>query len=124
MSPGELPMDRIQFHDKESVILLAYILYCLKKYTYRGCTYFVVLGGMIFKFTSTSFSPKVSSSSYLLILRPMYEILVTGSLGTSECAGECHFSANLCKRALYVTAGVIVEATRNVNILTISANAL
>ena len=54
----------------------------------------------------------------------MYEILVTGPLDTSECAGEFRFSANLCKHALDVTAGVIVEATRNVNILTISANAL
>ena len=25
----------------------------------------------------------------------MYEILVTGPLGTSECTGECRFSANL-----------------------------
>ena len=40
----------------------------------------------------------------------MYEILVRGLLGTSECAGECPSSANLCKRALDVTAGVIVEA--------------
>ena len=54
----------------------------------------------------------------------MYEILVTGPLGTSECAGECRFSANMCKRALDVTAGVIVEATRNADILTINANAL
>ena len=43
----------------------------------------------------------------------IYEILVTGTLGTSECAGECRFSGNLCKRALDVTAHVIVEATRN-----------
>ena len=42
-----------------------------------------------------------------------YEILVTGPLCTSECAGECRLSANLCKRALDVTADVIVEATRN-----------
>ena len=41
----------------------------------------------------------------------MYEILVTGPLSTSECAGEFRLSANLCKRALDVTAGVIVEAT-------------
>ena len=26
----------------------------------------------------------------------MYEILVRGPLCTSECAGECRFSANLC----------------------------
>ena len=32
------------------------------------------------------------------------------------------FSANLCKRALGVTAGVIVEATCNAYILTINAN--
>ena len=44
-----------------SVILLAYILYFLKKYTSRSCAYFVVLGGMIFK--STSFPPKASSST-------------------------------------------------------------
>ena len=54
----------------------------------------------------------------------MYEILDTGPLCTSECAGECRFSANLCKRALDVTAGVIVEATRNADILTINPNAL
>ena len=54
----------------------------------------------------------------------MYEILVTGPLGTSECAGECRFSANQCKRAQDVTAGVIVEATHNAVILTINANAL
>ena len=47
----------------KSVILLAYILYYLKKYTSRGCAYFVVLGGMIFKSTSTSFIPKASSST-------------------------------------------------------------
>ena len=52
----------------------------------------------------------------------MYEILVTGPLCTSECAGECHFSANLCKRALDATAGVIIEATRNADILTINAS--
>ena len=51
----------------------------------------------------------------------MYEILVTGPLCTSECASECRFSANLCKRALDVTAGVIVQATRNADILTINA---
>ena len=45
------------------VILLAYILYCLKKYTSGGRAYFVVLGGMIFK--STSFPPEASSSSLL-----------------------------------------------------------
>ena len=44
----------------------------------------------------------------------MYEILVTLPLGTSECAGECCFSANLCKRALDVTADVL---TINVNAL-------
>ena len=54
----------------------------------------------------------------------MYEILVTGPLCTSECAGECRFSANLCKRALDVSAVVIVEATRNADILAINANAL
>ena len=54
----------------------------------------------------------------------MYEILVTGPLGTSECAGECRFSANLCKRALDVTAGVIIEATRKADILTINARPL
>ena len=48
----------------------------------------------------------------------MYEILVTGPLCTSECAGKCRLSANLCKRALDVTAGVIVEAPHNADILT------
>ena len=45
----------------KSVILLAYILYCLKKYTTVDCAYFVVLGGMIF--TSTSFPPMASNST-------------------------------------------------------------
>ena len=53
----------------------------------------------------------------------MYEILVTGPLGTSEYAGEYRFSANLCKCALDVTAGVIVEATRNADIVIINVNA-
>ena len=52
----------------------------------------------------------------------MYEILVTGPLCTSECAGECRLYANLCKRALDVTAEVIVEAIRNADILTINAS--
>ena len=56
------------------------------------------------------------------IYRPMYEILVTGPLCTSECAGECRLSENLCKRALDVTADVIVEATPNADILTINAS--
>ena len=51
----------------------------------------------------------------------MYEILVRGPLCTSECTGECRFSANLCKRALGVTADVIVEATCN-DMLTINAS--
>ena len=52
----------------------------------------------------------------------MYEILVTGPLRTSECAGESRLSANLCERALDVTADVIVEATRNADIVTINAS--
>ena len=52
----------------------------------------------------------------------MYKILVTGPLCASECAGECSFSANLCKRALDVTADVIVEATRNADMLTVNAS--
>ena len=52
----------------------------------------------------------------------MYEILVTGPLCTSECAGECRLSANLCKHALDVTADVIVEATRDADILTVNAS--
>ena len=51
----------------------------------------------------------------------MYKILVTEPLCTSECAGECRFSANLCKRALDVTAD-IVEDTRNADILTINVS--
>ena len=43
----------------------------------------------------------------------MYESLVTGRLCTSECAGVCRLSAYLCKRALDVTADVIIEAIRN-----------
>ena len=52
----------------------------------------------------------------------MYEILVTEPLRTSECAGECSFSVKLCKRALDVTADVIVEATGNRDILIINAS--
>ena len=52
----------------------------------------------------------------------MYEILVTGPLYTFECAGECRFSVKLCKRALDVTADIIVEATCNTDILTINAS--
>ena len=48
----------------------------------------------------------------------MYEILVTGPLCTSECAGECRLSANMCERAL----DVIVETTRISDILTINAS--
>ena len=54
----------------------------------------------------------------------MYDILVTGQLGTCEGAGQYSFSAKLCKRALDVTAGVFVEAICNADILTIIANAL
>ena len=53
----------------------------------------------------------------------MYQVLLTRPIGSSECAGECLF-CKLCKRALDVTVGVIVEATRNADILTINANAL
>ena len=52
----------------------------------------------------------------------MYEILVTIPLCVSECADECRFSANLCKRALDVTGEVIVEATRNADMLNINAS--
>ena len=52
----------------------------------------------------------------------MYAIVVIGPFGTSECAGEYRFSVNLSKRALDVTAGVIVEATRNADMLTINAS--
>ena len=52
----------------------------------------------------------------------MHGILVTGPLSTSECAGECLLSANLCKRALDITADVIVEAIRNEDMLTINAS--
>ena len=52
----------------------------------------------------------------------MYEILVRGPLCTSEYTGECRLSANLCKRALDVTECVIVEATRNADMLTINAS--
>ena len=47
----------------------------------------------------------------------MFEILVT-----CECACECRLSTNLCKRALDVTADVIVEAKRNADMLTVSAS--
>ena len=52
----------------------------------------------------------------------MNEILVTGPLCTPECVGECCFSENMCKRALDITTGIIAEATRNADILTINAN--
>ena len=45
----------------KSVILLAYVLFCLTKYTSRGCAYFVVLGLMVFKYTS--FPPTASRST-------------------------------------------------------------
>ena len=51
-----------------------------------------------------------------------YEILVTGPLCTSECAGECRLSANQCKHALDVTTDIIVEATCNADTLTINAS--
>ena len=66
---------------RKSVILLAYILYCLKKYTSRGCAYFVVLGGMIFK--STYFPPEASSST-CSSLCPEQE-----SQSTSEFVNKC-----------------------------------
>ena len=46
----------------------------------------------------------------------MQEILVAGPL----CTFECSFSANLYKRALDVTTYIIVEATCNAEMLTIS----
>ena len=52
----------------------------------------------------------------------MYEILVIGPSCTSQRAGEFRLSANLCKRALDVTANAIVEAIRNADILTINAS--
>ena len=52
----------------------------------------------------------------------MYEILVTGPLCTSECAGKCRLPANLCKHALDITENAIVEATLNADILTINAS--
>ena len=39
-----------------------------------------------------------------------------------ECAGECRFSANLCTLALDVTEDVVVEATRNADMLPINAS--
>ena len=53
---------------------------------------------------------------------PHRHVLVTGPLCTSDCAGECRFSANLWKLALDVTADVIVEATCNADILTTNAS--
>ena len=71
----------MQFHDKDSVMqfwphvtgtqliksvmLLAYILYCLKKHMFRGCVYFKVLGGMIFKSASISLEASGSTCSSL-----------------------------------------------------------
>ena len=54
----------------------------------------------------------------------MNELLVPVPLGTSEYASLVSFSANLCKSALDAITGVIVEATRNADMLTINANAL
>ena len=59
---------------------------------------------------------------YIYIYIYIYEILVTGPLCTSECAGECRLSANLFKRVLDVSADVILEATRNADMLTINAS--
>ena len=67
----------------KSVVLLAYILYCLKKYMSRGCAYFVVLGGMIFK--SMSFSLNASSST-CSSLCPEQE-----PQSTSEFVDKCGF---------------------------------
>ena len=50
------------------------------------------------------------------------EILVTEQLRTSECAGELRFSVKLCKRAVDVTADVIVDVTCNTDILTINSS--
>ena len=50
----------------------------------------------------------------------MYEILVTGPLGISDCPDKCRFSTNLCKRALDFTADAIVEAIRKADMLTIN----
>ena len=70
----------------KSVIFLAYIVYCLKNYTFRGCAYFVVLGGMIFK--STYFSPEASSSS-CSSLCPVQE-----PESTSEFVDKCGFKTD------------------------------
>ena len=53
---------------------------------------------------------------------PMYEILVTGSLCTSECSGECRFFCKPVQTCLDVTADVIVEDTCNTDILTTNAS--
>ena len=70
----------------KSVFLLAYILYCLKKCTSRGCAYFIVLGGMIFK--STSFPPKAYSST-CSSLCPDQE-----PQSTSEFVDKCGFKTD------------------------------
>ena len=51
-----------------------------------------------------------------------YENLVTGPLCTSECAGECRLSANLCKLTLDIPADVTVEAIRNTDYLNYNAS--
>ena len=68
------------------VILLAYILYCRKKYTARGCARFVVLGGMIFK--STSFPPNASSSTSSSLCPDQ------GPQSTSEFVDKCGFKTD------------------------------
>ena len=60
----------------------------------------------------------ILQGKYLGSNKHMYAILVTGPLCTSEYAGECCLSENLCKRALDVT----VEATSNRDILTINSS--
>ena len=71
----------------------------------------------LLRYVSNKESIRVRTNVYC-----MYKILVTGSLCTSECVGECCLSANLCKRGLDDTVDVIVEATRNAGMLTTNAS--
>ena len=72
----------------KSVIILAYILYRLKKYTSGGCANIVVLERMIFKSRPYIFSPKASSSN-CSSLCPDQE-----PQSTSEFVDKCGFKSD------------------------------
>ena len=91
----------------KSFILLAYILYCLKKYSYGGCVYFfLVLGGMTFK--STSFPPEASNSTCSSLCSDQE------SQGTSEFVDKCGFKTDRKKvfRCSFVILPLTLSSTK------------